>query len=224
VSLATREYERGATALEPRNHLWCADLGRAEVEVRFSAHVTRTLRVGTAQMLALVFFNTHTIGSTAQLTKATGVARDPLALELLAMAHPKVAVPLKRPNCKEVKPDDRWCLNFRYAPPPPPPTPSSSSSTATADSVIVVPPRLGGVSARQVLTELNRSDRDTGRDRLLRRLADDAIVREMKTRRVMTDDRLFSAVSSQICETHRLVITRQEYAARIQALIADKYL
>jgi hypothetical protein len=238
VALATRKYEReaatvttgmtpGTTDCEPRKYLWCADLGQADVEVRFSAQVTRTLRIGTAQMLALTFFNAHATGSTAQLVKATGVSRDPLVLALLAMAHPKVAVLLKRPSCKQVRLDDRWCLNFRYGlSSSPSSSPATTSFTAAdaADAVVAVPPRLAGASARAVLATLDQREHETAVDAFRRNLTDSSIVREMKTRRVMTDERLFDAVSSHLADTHRVVVTRPEFAARVKVLIADQYL
>jgi hypothetical protein len=243
VALAARKYEREATDREPRKYTWCADLGRAEIEVRFSAQVTRTLRVGTTQMLALVFFNTHTIGSTAQLVKATGVARDSLISALLALAHPKVAVLLKRPNCRDAKPDDRWCLNSRYGSSPTPPSSSASSSSssfsssssppssssflpsvARTDAVIVVPLRIADSSARAVVTQIEQSEQDAERQRFVRHRVDAAIVREMKTRRVVSDDQLFKVVAAALGDTRRVVITRDEYAARVKALVADGYL
>lgn len=210
--------------------------------MRFSAHVTRTLRVGTTQMLALAFFNSHAAGSTAQLVVATGVAFEPLALALLAMAHPDVAVLLKRPHCKEVKPGDRWCLNFRYGSSPTP-TPSSSSSSssfsssssppppssfapsvACTDAVVVVPLRIADSSARAVVAQIRQSEQDAERQRLVRHLVDATIVREMKTRRVVSDAQLFKVVAAALADTRRVVITRDEYAARVKALVADEYL
>ena len=105
---------------------WDFSVGAAEVEVQFDPadkSTVRTLEVSTYQMLILTLFDQlgKKILTLAEMEGAitssdhTNGGRKVFANHLLSLAHPKVAVLLKRPSGKNLKATHQFMINPKFA-------------------------------------------------------------------------------------------------------------
>ncbi|ETO26906.1 hypothetical protein RFI_10226 [Reticulomyxa filosa] len=65
-------------------------------------------------MCVLMLFNEHKVLSWQQIKTMTGIDEETLERHVLALAHPKVKLLLKRPNRKNVTNTDKFALNEQY--------------------------------------------------------------------------------------------------------------
>jgi len=87
--------------------------GTAELSVDFDSG-RKDLVVHTYQMCVLMLFNEHETISWKQMKATTGIDPDDLERHVLALAHPKVKILLKKPNRKELTDTDKFQLNKGY--------------------------------------------------------------------------------------------------------------
>ncbi len=188
--------------------LWHVDKGGAEFEVHFSPKVKRSLVGTTYQMLLMMAFNGHKRLSCRQLHEITGVPISEFSHHLLSLAHPKVAVLLKKPNTKDLAEDHLFMINSKYfnkflkvpIPLMQPPRTRASDQAAEAEA------------AREAeLVEIQR-----------RHQIDAAIVRIMKVKKKSKHSVLVGDVIAQL--KSRFLPKPPLIKKRIEALIETEYL
>jgi cullin 3 len=87
--------------------------GTADLQVDFDKG-TKTLVVHTFQMAVLMLFNECDVMTWKQIKDETGIEEDELERYVLAMAHPKVRLLLKRPNSKDLADDHKFKFNTKF--------------------------------------------------------------------------------------------------------------
>jgi cullin 3 len=183
--------------------IWHMDKGRAEVLVHFSPKVSRTLVGTTYQAMIMLSFNTTKIISFKQILDFTGVPKYEIAHHLLSLAHPKVAVLLKKPASKTLEENHQFMINPKY-------------SAKLLKVVIPLMPALkreegeGGDEEAKIIEMQRRHQMDA------------AIVRIMKIRKTMKHPLLVAEVISQL--KARFVPKPGIIKKRIEALIEQEYL
>ena len=150
---------------------------------------------------------------TQQIVHATGVSLEELVSPLLALAQTRVAVLLKRPNCKKVERTDAWTINSKYG------TAKHADVAATTTSVTVVPFELTG----RAPVDGDTKEAEGAAARRLKLFTDQAILVEMKTRREMSHSNLYTAVEN-VVQARRLLLTHQDFARSIEELLSQNYL
>jgi len=183
---------------------WMFDLGQAEVNVRFAPGYVRTLQVSTFQMMCLLVFNSSTKAITCkQILDLTGLPKHLVADHLVTLAHPTVAILLKRPDGKDLDDTNLFIVNPKYKNP--------------LRKVVV--PIINGLVPVTARAE--------GPDPLVlarRNMIDCSIVRIMKVRQTFKHAQLTAEVMAQL--KNRFDPKSSDIKKRIDALIeqADPYL
>jgi cullin 3 len=180
---------------------WRMDQGQAEIQVDFAASMRRGLIVTTYQMMIFLVFNSAKIVTFKQILDITGIPKYEIANHVLSLAHPKVAVVLKRPNSKKLEESHQFMINPKYR--------------SQLKKVII--PLLKAV-------ERDPEDKKAAKAIELQRRhqMDAAVVRIMKTRKKLRHNLLVAEVISQL--QARFQPRPNDIKKRIEALIEQEYL
>ena len=180
---------------------WRFDQGQGEIVVDFSAATRKGLVLSTYQMMILLIFNQQKIVTYKQIVDMTGIPKYEIANHLLSLAHPKVAVLLKKPNNKKLEDGHQFMLNGQYK---------------NALKKVNVP----------LLRPLEQEDTGEEENKAIelqrRHQMDAAIVRIMKTRKTLRHNLLVAEVISQL--TARFKPKPNDIKKRIEALIEQEYM
>lgn len=96
---------------------WQLNSGDAELIVQFNPNTERLITVSTFQMIILLLFNhpKKKVWKFSEIEETTHISKAYLEAHILCLAHPSKQVLLKKPNVKEVKPDDEFKLNTKFS-------------------------------------------------------------------------------------------------------------
>ena len=180
---------------------WRMDLGQAELVVDFSSQMRRSLVVNTPQMMLLLAFNSQKILSYQQLLDITGLSRIDADNSILSLAHPKIAILLKRPNTKILELSHQFMVNNKY----------------TSQLRKVVVPLL------QSTVKDPQEDKSAALIELQRRhMIDACVVRIMKARKKLRFNILVSETITYL--QARFPPQPHDIKKRIEALVESEYL
>jgi len=180
------------------------DKGTAEVSVRFNDKTEKVLVVSTYQMMALLLFN-HSSGPVLtyqQILDRTAIKEDDLKPALLSLAHPKSRVLLKRPNGPKLESNHKLRLNFKFNHP---------QSRIQVPMLKLAKQQKQESAETQSQVEIQRKHQ-----------VDAAIVRIMKTRKMLNHQVLISDVRNQLQARFNAQPTLIK--RRIESLISLEYL
>ena len=180
---------------------WRFDQGQGEVVVDFSAATRKGLVLTTYQMMILLIFNAQKVVSYKAVVDMTGIPKYELANHLLSLAHPKVAVLLKKPNNKKLEDAHQFMLNGAYK---------------NALKKVAVP------LLRTVEQEDSGEEENKAIELQRRHQMDAAVVRIMKTRKTLRHNLLVAEVIQQL--TARFKPKPNDIKKRIEALIEQEYM
>jgi len=184
---------------------WRLDQGQAELAVVFSPKVKRTLTVSTYQMMILLVFNSSKMPTFKQILDVTKIPMAEITNHLLSLAHPKVAVLDKKPQGSTLEDTHQFRLNPNY------------QSQLLRVSVPVLSIKSGGL-----VTSLGTGIGADGPALQRRHQMDAAIVRIMKSRKMMKHPNLVAEVMSQL--SARFKAKPPDIKKRIEAMIEQEYL
>jgi len=180
---------------------WRMDQGLAEISVEFAKDMKRGLVITSYQMMLMLVFNSAKVVSFKQMLDITGLPRNEVAHHLLSLAHPKIAVLLKRPNVKKLEDAHQFMINPKYK---------------SQLRKVVIP------LLKPQETPEQEAAADKGLELQRRHQMDAAIVRIMKARKTLRHNLLTAEVIQQL--SARFQPKPNDIKKRIEALIEQEYL
>lgn len=180
---------------------WRMDQGQAEVQTAFSKTVKRGLVCSPYQMMIMLLFSTAKVVTYQQVLDYTGIQKYEVANHILSLCHPKVQILLKRPNTKDLEESHKFMINPKFAPP---------------TLQVQVP----------VIKTVSNPDEESADDAYLKvqrnHMIDAAVVRIMKSRKIMKHAALSSEVLTQV--RARFQPSGNTIKKRIEIMIEREYL
>ena len=90
------------------------DKGKAEVSVQFNKTTKKILICSTYQMLILFLFNEKLTFTFKEIYQETGIPVEDCMIHCQSMAHPKIKILRKAPNCKDCRDGHKFQINPYY--------------------------------------------------------------------------------------------------------------
>ncbi|ETO26047.1 hypothetical protein RFI_11090 [Reticulomyxa filosa] len=149
-----------------------------------------------------MLFNEHETMTWKQIKLLTGIDEETLETHVLALAHPKIKILLKRPNRKEVADTDKFALNKQF------------KNQRVRITVGLLESKLRPVQKNE---EVPKHLQDARKNRV-----EAAIIRVMKARKTLEHNLLVSEVVHQL--QARFNPNPQFIKQRIASLIEREYL
>ena len=88
--------------------------GQAELRVQFSKNVNKIIVCTTYQMFILLLFNEKDIWTFKEICDKTRISRQECLRQIQSMAHPKVKILNKSPNCRQCEDNHKFKINSNY--------------------------------------------------------------------------------------------------------------
>ncbi len=187
--------------------VWHNYLGNAEIRGSFPSGKKEFI-VSTYQMCILMLFNEKDTHSLDEIREATDIPENELRRHLLSLCTPKLKILEKNSKTKHITPTDVFTFNAQF-----------TSKYRKIKVPLIVASREGGVDSvgkenDDVLPSNLEEDR--------KHQAEAAIVRILKSRKILSHNELISEVMRQLMS--RFVPTNPYIKKRIESLIEREYI